>query len=219
MKAFIITTKGFKPSENNAKKVMKAATKHGLEANIFYGMSANDARFYLVDWKIPMRDYTVLPRFVAKNLLMPGVQGCFLSHFILWNECVKLNEPIVVLEHDGIMVRPLDVDWQDVLQLDPFRHEEDIVDPAGVTSYNQEHNYWPGWFSMRGAYAYAIKPHAAKKLIDAVFREGFLATDDMISSKYVILEQIRPRVAVLDSNYKYSLTNNSQSMQLWGQIK
>ncbi|MFP6060900.1 glycosyltransferase family 25 protein [Helicobacter pylori] len=32
--------------------------------------------------------------------LLPQEFGCYLSHYLLWKECVKLNQPIVILEDD-----------------------------------------------------------------------------------------------------------------------
>uniref|UniRef100_UPI0018F81BC5 glycosyltransferase family 25 protein n=1 Tax=Helicobacter cetorum TaxID=138563 RepID=UPI0018F81BC5 len=32
--------------------------------------------------------------------LLPQEFGCYLSHYFLWQECVKLNQPIIVLEDD-----------------------------------------------------------------------------------------------------------------------
>ena len=34
--------------------------------------------------------------------------ACFMSHFRLWHECKKINEPIIVFEHDAIFVHKLD---------------------------------------------------------------------------------------------------------------
>ncbi|WP_306387100.1 glycosyltransferase family 25 protein [Phocoenobacter skyensis] len=32
-----------------------------------------------------------------------GQLGCFASHYLLWEECVKLNQPIIILEDDAIL--------------------------------------------------------------------------------------------------------------------
>ncbi|GHQ31576.1 hypothetical protein VN0348_09140 [Helicobacter pylori] len=32
--------------------------------------------------------------------LLPQEFGCYLSHYFLWKECVKLNQPVVILEDD-----------------------------------------------------------------------------------------------------------------------
>ncbi|WP_232261547.1 glycosyltransferase family 25 protein [Helicobacter pylori] len=35
--------------------------------------------------------------------LLPQEFGCYLSHYLLWKECVKLNQPIVILEDDAML--------------------------------------------------------------------------------------------------------------------
>ncbi len=32
--------------------------------------------------------------------LLPQEFGCYLSHYFLWKECVKLNQPVIILEDD-----------------------------------------------------------------------------------------------------------------------
>ncbi|WQX96202.1 glycosyltransferase family 25 protein [Helicobacter pylori] len=36
----------------------------------------------------------------CRGELLPQEFGCYLSHYLLWKECVKLNQPIVILEDD-----------------------------------------------------------------------------------------------------------------------
>ncbi len=35
--------------------------------------------------------------------LLPQEFGCYLSHYLLWKECVKLNQPVVILEDDAAL--------------------------------------------------------------------------------------------------------------------
>ncbi len=35
--------------------------------------------------------------------LLPQEFGCYLSHYFLWKECVKTNQPVVILEDDAIL--------------------------------------------------------------------------------------------------------------------
>ncbi len=35
--------------------------------------------------------------------LLPQEFGCYLSHYFLWKECVKLNQPVVILEDDAML--------------------------------------------------------------------------------------------------------------------
>ncbi|GAA9179264.1 hypothetical protein Taiwan45_07470 [Helicobacter pylori] len=35
--------------------------------------------------------------------LLPREFGCYLSHYLLWKECVKTNQPVVILEDDATL--------------------------------------------------------------------------------------------------------------------
>ncbi|EJB80452.1 putative lipopolysaccharide biosynthesis protein [Helicobacter pylori Hp H-3] len=35
--------------------------------------------------------------------LLPQELGCYLSHYLLWKECVKTNQPVVILEDDAML--------------------------------------------------------------------------------------------------------------------
>ncbi|MBH0271045.1 glycosyltransferase family 25 protein, partial [Helicobacter pylori] len=35
--------------------------------------------------------------------LLPQEFGCYLSHYLLWKECVKTNQPVVILEDDAAL--------------------------------------------------------------------------------------------------------------------
>ena len=36
----------------------------------------------------------------------PGAQGCWMSHWNLWNRCIANNQPIIVMEHDAVVMAP-----------------------------------------------------------------------------------------------------------------
>ncbi|MCQ2765032.1 glycosyltransferase family 25 protein [Helicobacter pylori] len=39
----------------------------------------------------------------CRGELLPQEFGCYLSHYFLWKECVKLNQPVVILEDDAML--------------------------------------------------------------------------------------------------------------------
>jgi GR25 family glycosyltransferase involved in LPS biosynthesis len=103
-----------------------------------------------------------------EKMSSPGVIGCFYSHYGLWKKCVELNEPIMIFEDDVKFYRSFEpVDWEDVLILalgkttylnEPYKNylENPIGNPQVINWRNH---------SMPGCVGYAIKPHAAKKLV------------------------------------------------------
>ncbi len=157
-----------------------------------------------------------------------GVIGCFLSHYLLWLECIKLNKPYLILEHDGYFIRNLErgiLDkFDDVLKLDnenPYSDDYDnkvnestdfIVEKYNNpktknTELNETGNY------LKGAYSYIIKPKAAKKIVEWIKINGFLPADIQIGDKLVNISVVKPTIVRLHPLYnrqviKLSLTRN-----------
>lgn len=117
------------------------------------------------------------------KLSMPGVIGCFYSHYNLWRKCIDLDEPIMIFEDDVKFYRGWEpIDWDDVLILSlgkssfqgqPWKTY--LENPSG----NPQPVSWRN-FSMPGASGYAIKPHAAKGLVK-FYRNYFYPADNAIN--------------------------------------
>ena len=119
--------------------------------------------------------------------------GCFMSHYALWQECVKLNENILVLEHDAVFTDKLEYDTI----VDNKYGVIGINDPRGAT--RKSHVYhtlicesrWPVQRvpqiddvmipqGLAGNSAYIIKPWAAKKVIQKVKEFGAWPNDALL---------------------------------------
>ena len=155
-----------------------------------------------------------------------GVNGCFLSHYLLWLECIKSNKPYLILEHDGYFIRNLQKGildtFDDVLKLDnesPYTDDYDnkvnenakfVVEkynnpkPKNI-ELNETGNY------LHGAYSYIIKPQAAKKIVEWIKINGFLPADIQIGDRLVNINVVKPTIVRLHPIYnnqveKLSLT-------------
>ena len=101
----------------------------------------------------------------------PGAQGCWHSHFALWQRCIEISQPIVILEHDAMIVAP----WPDNLDIDTqlvklYNTAECKINPAfGLWS--------------KGAHAYAITPAQAQTLIADAQQRGAQAVDKHLGDR------------------------------------
>ena len=119
--------------------------------------------------------------------------GCFMSHYKLWQECVKLNENILVLEHDAVFTDKVEYDTI----VDNKYGVIGVNDPRGAT--RKSHVYhtlicesrWPVQRvpqiddvmipqGLAGNSAYIIKPWAAKKVIQKVKEIGAWPNDALL---------------------------------------
>jgi len=144
--------------------------------------------------------------------LLPKI-GCSLSHYLLWQRCVELDQPILILEHDAVFLRPLpDIDFNGICQ---------INDPKGATHQGE---WWsqqmkkrgPGvWPKTRlktnrpdglaGNSAYLIKPWAAGQLIDAFHEFGVWPNDaTMCCQLFPYLQELFPFVTKVEQTQSTS---------------
>jgi GR25 family glycosyltransferase involved in LPS biosynthesis len=222
MKFKIIRLKDNQISEKHASECIDQAKKFGIDVEYFDAISGIEYQKHLDKLKI-------YPRYKFKKG-RAGVFGCFLSHYYLWQDCVRKNEPFLILEHDGYFIRPLPDDIlekiTDVLKLDnhdPYsKTYNDIVyekkdfvmqkyhnNRAKFLEKNQTGNY------MRGAYGYIIKPHAAEKLIKWISLNGFVPADQQIGDSIVDIQVTIPTIVRLHPDYhnkigELSLTGNPE---------
>jgi glycosyl transferase family 25 len=98
-----------------------------------------------------------------------GEIGCFASHRAVWEYCVTLNEPLIILEDDAMLLDnfPAAVNAVSALiERFGFIRLQHIRESPRVKV--AEHNGLTLWYCKKyphGAVAYAVSPEAAKKLL------------------------------------------------------
>lgn len=210
MKTFIIRLEENEHSCQMAQECFDQAVLHGLEPNFFKAINGNDAqKHYAQTGVFPKRR-------MKKGRL--GVLGCFFSHYYLWQECMITDTPIVILEHDGYMLKPLPKNildtFEDVLKLDrcdPFSNsynkvlEEESTLNLSIEKYTNLENKNPVKIGtgnyFKGAYAYIIKPSGAKKIIKHIRQNGHVPADQQIGDWIVDTRTTIPSLARLHPYY------------------
>lgn len=125
---------------------------------------------------------------------LPGVWGCFLSHWTLWNKCVQLNEPIIILEHDAKIRSKWDNNFNiDDIEILKLYHEQ-------TKEYDTVSGHW-----TIGAHAYYITPKGANKLIKFVKENNAFAADVVMGDKVVDIKY-DPNNCVTKTHIEYSTT-------------
>ena len=123
------------------------------------------------------------------------VFACLISHARLWLRCIKLDEPIMILEHDAKFIRNFDPDFEwegGVLGLN---------DPRGATFNSAQYHVHvaskgPGVYrapyvtdvsrpqGLAGNSAYIIKPFAAKQLLEKLKETGGWPNDALMCNQH-----------------------------------
>jgi GR25 family glycosyltransferase involved in LPS biosynthesis len=204
MKAKIITLKNNELSEKIAKESVEQASLMNINVDYFEAINGFHADQHLIDLGI-----------LPKKKMRAGVLGCALSHIYLWNQCVDSNEPYLILEHDGYFIEPLPDNvldlFEDVLKLDncnPYsnEYEQEIEKKSKnqlqILNLPKDDNMIDdaGQYS-RGAYAYIIKPHAAKRILEWIVSNGIMKADHQLGDSICKIETVNKSIVRLHPYY------------------
>lgn len=206
MKAFVIRKPNDALSESLADECASSAANFGITIEKFSGVYSDHDKI-LAEKKLfafnKMKD-------VKKNNL--GIKGCFLSHYLLWEYCINLKEPILIFEHDALIIRPLPVNIENmfshILILDyasRLENYESLIkenNNLNITTYNQlnkKHTYKSiNKTHFRGSHAHLVNPLGAKTLIESSKKYGYLPLDMAINPYYTTYAVITPLIARLN---------------------
>ena len=120
----------------------------------------------------------------------------FFSHWNLWNKCVELDSPIIILEHDAIIQGKFtDLKSNGIIKL----HEH--YKPKKIR-YDEHTGNW-----STSGHAYYITPLAAKSLIDFSKSIGGIPVDILMGDKVVTVEHLGAPELVSRQNTYSSTTN------------
>jgi GR25 family glycosyltransferase involved in LPS biosynthesis len=219
MKAFVIALRNSDYSKTVAERCIQSAKVHGVEVDWFWGVQKEQAEETMVSYGLrwgwandntsnAICPVTGLHQFPYTTKDIRTKIGCSMSHFKLWERCVNLDQPILILEHDAVFLRPLpEIEFQGICQInDPNgatrrgswwskqmvkRNKEGVFEKTWVTTPEERHI--PD--GLAGNSAYLIKPHAAKELIDKYYKLGVWPNDaTMCKQLFPYLEEYYPFV-------------------------
>jgi GR25 family glycosyltransferase involved in LPS biosynthesis len=227
MKSFVIHLSRIPASLASATATKTALDNFGVSTELWEGCYGIDVekefektnrKIHPWSFKGPSAAYDLDSKYALKND-RPGIKGCFMSHYTLWKKCIDLNEPIMIWE-DDILVRRgyVPVDFDDVLILalgHPAKSERYLHYLETPMLNNPKAEYFQN-SSMPGCCGYAIKPHAAKKLVD-VYKNSYLPADNAINEYHVKIQIYNciMGIAMVKKDGKKSLTRT----RYWNKLK
>ena len=174
-KAYIIRIKGHELSESLAKRCADSVTR----VNMQYEYS--DAFNGINDTITPpdnMHPFMKMVK-VTDHFLTRGEAACALSHINLWAKCVEQDQPLVILEHDAVMVAPYEQHavFNSIAYLGS---NEQVKQGWGVYATPPHASEGPNYHFICRAHAYGIDPAVAKNMLAHVLKFGISAPLDII---------------------------------------
>jgi glycosyl transferase family 25 len=190
-KTFVIAIKGHPVSERQLQDCLDSAEKFNWDIEVFWGINGNTLTEE--SWK----QIGVNPLLNKPTMLRKGTWGCFFSHWVLWNRCLELNNPIIVLEHDAVIQeswRPIEIK-KSMIKLHRYYKQKN-------PKYDDNSGLW-----SPSTHAYCILPKHAKILIDFAKNVGGYETDRMMGDRVLQVEHLG-KPSMVERQDSYSTTEN-----------
>ena len=176
---YVISLTDVPESVAGAKRCISSAKRYGEDRGmkIFPGIGKTESSAFFLE-----RGLTFSSTPEHEELFdISAEMGCFASHYLLWEKCVELDEPIMILEDDVefcTSVPPLR--FKEVIHLGkPSLSRNAKIMEAVSDKYQEVYNPFD---YLSGTYAYGITPLAAQKLIDTAHKIVTRPADRFIRS-------------------------------------
>lgn len=175
--AYIITVRGNDVSERMSKRCQQSCEQVGMPYKVWDAYNGTSGTI-IPPVQCLDKQYMAWFKQLDHELSVTEV-ACALSHISLWCHCIDIDKPIVILEHDTIMVKKLlghDL-YNSIIYLGN-REQATMNWPILTTPTHATngHNYH---FICR-AHAYAIDPQVAKNMVAHVLKMGICESLDMM---------------------------------------
>jgi len=183
-----------------AKDSYESAVQFGLDARYFEAINKTNVDDFFKNNGLTPKDYPAMK--------ISGTRGCFASHYNLWQICYDLGESIVVMEHDGLVIKDLTSivnKFDGVCHLDPYSPFHDSYDRyanlysgTDVIKYSKKYIKNNGISNIvselnnshfNGTYGYIINPKSAKLLIEYYKLNECVASDEAIQNNIVNIQR------------------------------
>jgi len=185
-KAYIIRIKNNEKSEQLARQCADSCKKVGMEYTFWDAYDGINNPIVEPKNVHPMINLLKL----SDHYMLRGEVACFLSHVSLWIKCLEIEKPIVILEHDAIMVKKYTVHklFNSICYLGSDEQQNRgwqvmLTPPFGSAGRN--------YLFMCRAHAYAIDPIIARSMVSQVFKYGISSSlDTFIRSDIFNIHQV-----------------------------
>ena len=196
MKAYVIYLSGNEFSVQMTAETVESLKKFQIEYELFDGVVGRQGVQVLgthgvnPSAHVPMQHWT------------DGTIGCLASHYLVWHKCAQQDEPFLILEQDGVLIR----DPREILPLVthachldaylPFESGNDAhfeVYNENLTRYepgvkkHPTNNFYIGnditGSTFRGSYGYILTPRGAQDVLNFVSKYGAFPSDKCLCER------------------------------------
>ena len=177
--AYIIRLSNNEVSAELAQRCKQSCDQVRMQAKYWEGFDGTSGSSIITPEHLLDKDYFNWIK-VHDNRITTSQIAALLSHFSLWCHCLTIDKPIVILEHDAIMIKSLNIfDFFNAIQYlgnsDLLNGAPYYIIPPFGTAYNKRLKF------ICRAHAYAVDPAVCKHLISRLIANGIFVntTADM----------------------------------------
>lgn len=176
--AYIITVKNHEKSERHSKECQESCDKVGMKWKLWDAYDGTKESQMIVPEHSSNSDFMKMLK-ITDHYLTRGEVACALSHISLWVHCVNLDQPIIILEHDAIVLKNIEIheSYNSIVYLGGIEWAERDWPVMSVPPHASE---GPNYHFICRAHAYGIDPQVAKNLLAHVLKYGIVAPLDIM---------------------------------------
>lgn len=177
-KAYIITIKGNDVSEKYSKRCQESCDLIKMPYEVWEAYDGTQDGIIISPERLKDDSFMSLLKITNPGLLR-GEVACALSHISLWLECAKIGKPIVILEHDAIMIQKYSFknSVNSVCYLGCSEWAENKLEIQKLPPFASD---GPNTMFICRAHAYSIDPLVAKNMLSHVLSMGIHTAADML---------------------------------------
>lgn len=174
--AYIIRLRGHPNSEALAERCANSCTKVGMP-HAFWDAFDGTVSPIAVPPQVSGDSFLRMLK-VTNHFLSRTEVACALSHISLWSHCAQIDKPIVVLEHDAVMVAPFRVHplYNSIIYLGC----QEQMAGWNVLPTPPHGSDGPNFHFILRAHAYALDPAVARSLLTHCLKYGINESADKL---------------------------------------
>lgn len=208
--AYIITLKNNSNSERMAQRCKESCDRLDIPSKFWYAYDGTGAEITEPE-HLENAGHMKWFKCVDSELSKSEV-ACALSHISLWCHCIEIDRPIIILEHDAIMLERISEHpvFNSILYLGCKEQYEKKYPVSMIPPYGSVgRNYYFTW----RAHAYIIDPQVAKNMVALVLKNGiFEALDIMIRADMFSILQLGLYAYDESETINTTITNRKQTL-------
>ena len=172
--AYIITLPNNRISCELTKRCVNSCEKVNQKYTLWQGVDGTNNGKICFPEHLANKDYFNWIK-IHDNRLTSSQIACVLSHFSLWAHCLTIDKPIIILEHDAIMVNSLHkFEFYNMIQylgcIEQYLGQPQYIIPPHGSLFDYRYRF------ICRAHAYAIDPQIAKRLVTKFIEIGLTET-------------------------------------------